>query len=295
MMEHIVTFLPGQMPGEDRFGIEAAGITWPDSRYHIERRRSNIYCLEYVIRGTGRIELDGRQYRPGAGDVYLLATGKNHSYRSDPADPWEKIWMNVYGSLADALVDGYGLRDVVLFPDRPLYPLFSEFVRVCEKEERGSMELAGRTILLFHEILLKLAEGEMARKRKEEEQTPAARLKAYIDGHIYENLSTGRMAEEVNLSASQMTRVFGRIYGQPPYEYMLARKMETACLLLANTGMSVREVAFRLGFSDEHYFSNVFRKRIGMPPGRYRKAVPVPGSPGETDSGDRGRAQPPDE
>ena len=73
-----------------------------------------------------------------------------------------KIWMNVRGTLCDTLVDGYGLRDVVLFKNCSIYPLFREFVQLCEKKEGSKTELARRTSLLFHEILLNLAAHEAA-------------------------------------------------------------------------------------------------------------------------------------
>jgi YesN/AraC family two-component response regulator len=41
--------------------------------------------------------------------------------------------------------------------------------------------------------------------------------------------------------------------------------------LLQNTSLSAKEIAFRLGFSDEHYFSNFFKKRTGMRPVEYKK------------------------
>ena len=142
MMEDIVTFLPGQMPGEERFAVEMTGITWPDARYHIERERSPLHCLEYVISGEGHIVMDGKEYRPKAGDAYLLAAGKNHSYWADGDRPWKKIWMNISGSLADALVAGYGLADAVVFEDCPVYPQFWEFLRICRNYGKNSRELA---------------------------------------------------------------------------------------------------------------------------------------------------------
>ena len=96
-MEEIVTFLPGQMPGEERFAVEMTGITYPDPRYHIEREHSPLHCMEYVISGEGHIVMDGREYRPKAGDAYLLAAGKDHSYWADADRPWKKIWMNISG------------------------------------------------------------------------------------------------------------------------------------------------------------------------------------------------------
>lgn len=275
-MEDIITFLPGQMPGEERFAVEMTGITWPDARYHIERERSPLHCLEYVISGEGHIVMDGKEYRPKAGDAYLLAVGKNHSYWADGDRPWKKIWMNISGSLADALVAGYGLADAVVFEDCPVYPQFWEFLRVCRNYGKNSQELAERTVLLFHEILLKLsanmlsARSQAGGREKSTVSEAALQIKEYIDAHIYEKIAVSDLAQIASLSASQLTRVFRSAYGQSPYDYVLARKIDTACRLLLNTGMSVKEVAYRLNFVDEYYFSNVFCKRMGMPPGRYR-------------------------
>ena len=275
-MEDIITFLPGQMTGEERFAVEMTGITWPDARYHIERERSPLHCLEYVISGEGHIVMDGKEYRPKAGDAYLLAVGKNHSYWADGDRPWKKIWMNISGSLADALVAGYGLADAVVFEDCPVYPQFWEFLRVCRNYGKNSQELAERTVLLFHEILLKLsanmlsARSQAGGREKSTVSEAALQVREYIDAHIYEKIAVSDLAQIASLSASQLTRVFRSAYGQSPYDYVLARKIDTACRLLLNTGMSVKEVAYRLNFVDEHYFSNVFCKRMGMPPGRYR-------------------------
>lgn len=272
--EHIVTFLPGQLPGEALFGIEMAGITYPDSRYSIARECSGVHCLEYVIRGEGWIETGGRVYHARQGDVYLLASGTKHRYYSDEKNPWEKIWMNITGSLSDTLVESYGLRERILFEGCPLYPLFQEFLRVCEKGGADRGRLAERTMLLFHEILLKLRAREAAKRQDGmASPDPAFRIREYIDAHIYERITVRDLAEAVNLSPSQMTRIFGKACGQTPYEYVLGRKTDTACLLLRNTGLSVKEIAYRLGFADEHYFCNVFKKRVGMTPGRYRMGI----------------------
>lgn len=271
-MEEIITFLPGQLPGEERFGIEMAGITYPDSRYHVRRENSRIHCIEYVIEGSGYISIDGRHYTASAGDVYLLAAGKTHDYGADSKTPWEKIWLNVYGELSDTLIRSYGLDTQAVFCGCSIYPLFREFLRICASYEKNSAELAERTVLLFHEILIKLS-AHMLDGRKERNKTdePALLVKEYIDANIYEKISMEILAKTANLSLSQMTRVFKNMYGQSPYDYVLSRKIDTACLLLLDTGLSVKEIAYRLSFADEHYFSNVFKKRTGLPPGKYRE------------------------
>ena len=224
------------------------------------------------MEGTGTVRIGEEVYRPEKGDVYLLAAGKNQDYQADTGHPWQKIWMNVRGTLCDTLVDGYGLRDVVLFKNCGIYPLFREFLQLCEKKEGSGTELAKQTSLLFHEILLNLAAHEAAGGRREKPMPETAvQIRKYVDEHIYEKLTIRQLSEAASLSPSQLTRIFRRTYGQTPYDYILTRKVDTACLLLCNTGLTVKEIAYRLQFSDEHYFSNLFRQRTGSPPGKYKE------------------------
>lgn len=268
MREHIITFLPGQMPDEKLFRIEMAGITYPDEKYHIVRKNSRVMCLEYVIRGKGEIVVNNKRYIAKQGDVYFLRMGIDHVYRSAPEDPWEKIWMNVQGSLCETLVQGYGLEEQVVFRDCPLYPLFHNFLNLCEGFDGRGRHTFNRASNLFFEIMQKLAEQKNGTEKKEADSV--WRMKEYIDAHIYEKLSISILANQVNLSVSQAGRLFKKTYGKTPYEYVIERKIDTACLLLENTGFSIKEIAYRLNFADEHYFCNVFRKKTGKTPSAYR-------------------------
>ena len=72
-------------------------------------------------------------------------------------------------------------------------------------------------------------------------------------------------------SPSQAERLFRAEFGVPPYRYVLNRKIELACQLLRETGMSIRDISSYLSFDDEFYFSGLFRRKMGMSPTQYRK------------------------
>ena len=57
-----------------------------------------------------------------------------------------------------------------------------------------------------------------------------------------------------------------------PYAYLLEKKLELAGQLLRDTNLSVREIAEKLSFADEYYFSNVFKKKMGVTPSLWRTA-----------------------
>lgn len=49
--------------------------------------------------------------------------------------------------------------------------------------------------------------------------------------------------------------------------------MKRAKELLANENVSIRDIAYEVGYDDSNYFTNVFRKEIGVSPRTYRKQL----------------------
>ena len=267
--EKLISFLPDQFPEPEVFFVELTGVTYPDARYRIDREHSTVLCLEYVISGKGHVETGPRPFHPCAGSVYALPPGLHHRYYADAQDPWEKIWVNVRGSLCEELLRLYGFEQPVYAPDCPALPLFEELVAVCEAPPADRYVFERRCTLLVHEILL-LVRGAL-RTSSAREPSPAERAKDLLDKSLSKPLSVEELAEEICLSPSQLTRVFRAAYGQTPYRYLLGRRLETACLLLRGTSLPVREIAAHLCFSDEHYFSSLFRQKIGVSPLAYRR------------------------
>ncbi len=270
MNEKLISFLPDRFPEPESFFVELTGVTYPDPRYRIDRDRSPVLCLEYVVSGRGHVEIAGRSFSPKAGDVYLLPAGLRHRYRADPDEPWEKLWMNVRGSLCPALLSAYRLSETYHVPDCAVRPLFERFVALCERPPADAWELSRRCALLLHEILARAA----AKARDAEEASapgPAQRAKELLDRKLCEPVTVGDAAVAAGLSASQLTRVFRERFGEAPYAYLLRRRLETACLLLRSTALPIREIALRLCFSDERYFATLFRQKTGLSPSQYRK------------------------
>ena len=54
-------------------------------------------------------------------------------------------------------------------------------------------------------------------------------------------------------------------------DYIVERRVETACALLKNTQLSVSQISARLGYINFSYFSHIFKKKTGQTPAAYRK------------------------
>ncbi len=192
MKEKLFSFLPDQFPDPEAFFVELTGVTYPDPHYRIDRDRSPVLCLEYVISGKGHVEVGGRSFDPQEGDVYLLPMGLHHRYRSDPHDPWKKIWMNLRGTLCADLLRNYRLGETYHIPDCPLQTLFQEFVSVCAAPPADPWELERQCALLFHQILSRIRSSLSI--LPEQPSGPVEQARELLDRSLYSPVSVEKVA-----------------------------------------------------------------------------------------------------
>lgn len=259
-----------QTERNNHFVIELAGISYCDETYKIRRSKSHCMVVEYVMAGRGTVILDERKYEAEAGDIYLLPPGHDHLYYSDKYEPWEKIWVNARGSLIDALLREYNPGNIILFKDAGGKEYIERIHEVGRNSDYSAGEKNQRSAVIFHEFMQYLYDKFYGKKSMISEET--GRMKEYLDIHISENVSLKELAELVFLSESQVVRRFKRDLGVTPHEYSLHLKLEEAKKLLNNTRFMVREIAEYLGFCDEHYFSCIFKKKVGKTPLEYRNS-----------------------
>ena len=96
-------------------------------------------------------------------------------------------------------------------------------------------------------------------------------MKDFLDTRVTSKFKIDELCRHISRSESQTIRIFKKAYGITPYTYVLGKKTDLAKKLLCDTNLSVREIADKLCFADEYYFSNVFKKRVGVTPSLFRK------------------------
>ncbi|MBQ7163971.1 MAG: helix-turn-helix domain-containing protein [Clostridia bacterium] len=95
----------------------------------------------------------------------------------------------------------------------------------------------------------------------------------YIDGHIGEHIDAAALASAANLSEVYFSNLFSKTFGISPIKYVNYKKMNIAATMLAENKMSVKEIAWSLGYENEMYFFRLFKKTFGIPPGTYKKQL----------------------
>ncbi len=96
------------------------------------------------------------------------------------------------------------------------------------------------------------------------------RVRDRIDRDYAQPLDVEALARGVNMSAGHLSRQFRHAYGEPPYSYLMTRRIERAMALLQRGDLSVTEVCFAVGCSSLGTFSTRFTELVGVPPSVYR-------------------------
>ncbi|MHA4838113.1 AraC family transcriptional regulator [Sphingopyxis sp. MSC1_008] len=120
-------------------------------------------------------------------------------------------------------------------------------------------------------ILAKTLQG-MARRP----ETPAIAqrindLMAFIQTQLEVQLTVEDMAAEAGMSVNSLIVHFARATGRTPAQYVLHQRLRHACWFLMNRPLSIAEIAFATGFSSHAHLCAIFRRKVGMSPGDWRR------------------------
>jgi AraC family transcriptional regulator len=93
----------------------------------------------------------------------------------------------------------------------------------------------------------------------------------WIDAHAAESIDLERAAAFVGVSAFHFLRVFSRVVGVTPHQYLVRCRLRRAARLLGGGGLSVTDVALDVGFGDVSNFIRTFHRAAGVSPRRFRE------------------------
>jgi AraC family transcriptional regulator len=92
-----------------------------------------------------------------------------------------------------------------------------------------------------------------------------------ISNNLDENISLEEMANMVYLSPFHFNRVFRRVTGIPPKEFLCALRIEKSKELLENTNLRILDICLNVGYSSMGTFTTRFRKAVGVSPREFRR------------------------
>lgn len=96
----------------------------------------------------------------------------------------------------------------------------------------------------------------------------------YIEQNYNRELTLTQIASEVNFSIYYLAHIFKREMGVSPMQYLMNCRMEKAKELLTDTRRTISDIAAEVGYQNKNYFTMLFKRNVGITPGKFRKEGP---------------------
>lgn len=85
------------------------------------------------------------------------------------------------------------------------------------------------------------------------------------------SLCLNDIAHHANISPAYLSSLFKKVSGQSISDTISGLRMESACHYLASGNLSLKEISLKCGYANQYYFSNSFKKKLGISPSAYRE------------------------
>jgi AraC-like DNA-binding protein len=234
------------------------------------------YSFAFVRKGSFGYINRGRHFDMVPGSFLIGRPGEEYTCTHDHHDGGDEC---LCFKLAPELVEegGGGWQHGALAPRADLMVL----------GELADATAAGKTDLALEEvglaILAKMGAAGRDDGHGDERIRPQDRKRIvdaahWIDAHAHEEIDLATAGRESGLSAFHFLRLFARIVGATPHQYLIRARLRRAARLLAESEQPVTDIAYDIGFGDLSNFVRTFGRAAGLSPREFRRRAHAAGT-----------------
>lgn len=227
--------------------------------------------FEIYINVSGDVSflVENSLYALSRGDVIIARPGEHHHcvYRSDA--PHKLFWIlfdcKKNSEILDALQEGFCENYI-----SPQEELREELLELCSVLYKGDMTAEERIYTFFRIFAILKKSKNTPQRQQSALPNELSQIIEYIDLHISEEITVASISNALYISQSTLERRFKEALDMTPLEYIRKKRLILAAEMLQD-GKSVLNVGTSVGYSDNSYFIELFKKYYGITPYQYKK------------------------
>lgn len=245
--------------------------------WHSIPHTHNYTELFYIVGGDGQFQINERLFPVQAHQLVVVNPNVIHTEVSYEAHPLEYIVLGIEGLELTIPGSDEARYCIYSFPEKN--DVLTCMQTVLQEMQERKPEYQTVCLACMDIIMVQLLRNASVSVTQTRSRFPANRqcaaVRHYIDQHYKESITLDMLAEKASINKYYMAHAFKREYGVSPINYVIACRIREGKRLLAETDLSLSQIAAVLGFSSSSYFSQSFRSAEGISPTEYRKANQV--------------------
>lgn len=233
------------------------------------------YKIFYVHSGTGMLRVQDTSFRVNKGHVFLLSPNVLSAYQADENDPWSFSWVAFDGGSVQEYLKqaGFTADYPIIRCDREqeIRQCFNLMFDANLHEYSKPLQMTSALYAFLALVLESARQEPSAFTSGTVKDQYIAQAIRFLKNSYTEEITIEDMARNLGLNRKYMTDLFKEAVGMPPQQYLGQLRINKACELLAETSLSVKEIAYSVGYRNQLHFSKMFRQSYGISPSEYRK------------------------
>lgn len=243
--------------------------------------RHNRASISFVRKGSFGYRTRGRDFELVAGSVLIGKAGEEYVCSHDHVCGDECLSFQLAPELVESLGDHQAVWKIGALPPLPQLMVTAELAEAAASSRNDlGLDEAG---LLMTAHFLGLAGGAASVKNVATDRKPAInpardRRRAveaalWLEEHASEAIDLDAISAQAGLSPFHFLRLFARVLGVTPHQYLVRCRLRAAARLLTDPRISVTAIAYDVGFADLSNFVRTFRRAAGVSPREFRRAA----------------------
>jgi AraC family transcriptional regulator, arabinose operon regulatory protein len=237
---------------------------------------SENYLLAFCIRGEGIVLLAGEQVPVSGEQFFIIPPGESFKYYSVLKSKSRFLVAGFNGKLIRQMSREFSVvRNLVPSVNNMVANREMLFEELFNNLSKGFHPRVIEYVnLCFGHLLATFTYATRNSDDLADELNPAVhRAIHYLEKNLHKKLTLQQIAKEAGFSPTYFTTVFRKHTNYSPLSYFSHLKILKACEMLDYTRLKVKEVSYRLGYTDPYYFTREFKNKMGMSPRQYRNRV----------------------
>lgn len=237
------------------------------------------YLIHYIVKGKGIFEYNGRTYKLGKGQGFLISPFELSFYQADYEDPWQYKWIGFKGLNAQSYLERANLT-----VEQPIFTYNKDLkLENCIDAMIDAQKLQmGRDLMcksLIYAFLSHLIENNNSEKTTDKNSNNTESYVRKAMEFVYMNYSRKtsieEMAQYIGLNRKYFSKIFKEITNSTPQEFLINYRINKACELMEGHNLSISNIARSVGYDDPLLFSKIFKKLKGLSPSEFRKTCQI--------------------
>ncbi len=231
------------------------------------------YSVSYVRKGSFGLRTRGREFELVAGSLLIGHPGDEYLCTHDHVCGDECLSFHLSRTLVDTIGDRETVWRTGGVPPLAELMVLGELAQAAAqgRSDLGLDELGTLLAARFVALVSGHSHGEPGAAARDRRRAVETAL--WLDAHSHEPIDLAAAAGEAGLSPFHFLRLFARVLGVTPHQYLVRSRLRRAAQLLADDSRPITDVAFDVGFGDLSNFVRTFHRAAGVSPRAFRKAA----------------------